>query len=271
MSPSTKQPAYMLGNSSQAEYRLQLLNEITGKHFVEALGNLPNHRVRILNIGCGSGHLEQMISPLFVDSEFIGIDISAQRIQEAKQRNKSGENGNTFSFLQKDVTKLTFDDLGQFDILISRFVLSHLPKPIEVFNHLSSAVRPGGYICFQETASVGKEYKSVPPSKGYQLFVNLVDTQTKEQNCRFDSGYDLFARCREANWTIHTEYVEVPRLDTSRTKSILRLGVEDARALLIEKIGRERVDEVIRCLAEFERDPNAVGFYTQSIVVVAQK
>ncbi len=73
-------PAYILGESSNAEVRLELLNEMTAPHFVEAMKVLPNQKIRILNVGCGSGHLEARIATIFSHSHFVGIDNSPQRI-----------------------------------------------------------------------------------------------------------------------------------------------------------------------------------------------
>lgn len=147
--------SYVLGQSNQAEYRLELLNELTSSRFVEALGKLNTRNVKVLNIGCGSGHLELAFSKVFTDSHFLGIDISEMRIQEARLRVEALKTSNVFEFIQADLS--TVENLKVCDILISRFVLSHLPNPLQLLKRFIPLVKQGGLVCFEELASDGSE------------------------------------------------------------------------------------------------------------------
>ena len=271
MSTTVEKQTYLLGNSGSAEYRLQLLNEITNQRFIQSLGVLPKNGMRVLIIGCGSGHLEATISTLFQDSSFQGIDISAQRIQESEQRMKGDRSSNSFQYLERDITTISMEELGEFDIIISRFVLSHLSEPETLFTKLHEAVRPGGFICLHEIASNGSEYKSYPVNEGYNFWVELVNQQVKDQNCKFDIGNLLLQKCMQLGDTIHHSYLETPVLYTARTKSIMRLGIEDAKAHFIKNIAESRMESGIQKLKEFENDDHAFGFYTEIMAVIAQK
>lgn len=263
-------PSYILGQSSLAEHRLELLNELTSLNFVEAMKVLPNQKVRVLIIGCGSGHLEERISRVFSDSHFFGIDNSAQRLSEARARVGKLEGSNTYEFIEADLTTLSVEGFEPYDILISRFVLSHLSNGIKYFERFISLVRPGGYVCFEELASDGSEHYCNTKNEGYQTFFNMLDIQIKAQQSSFEIGFVLLSELTKRSCKLHHCHLWQPILRSERDKSIIRLGFEDARPLVLKHMDEEKMNKIISSLREFEGDEQAYGLYTRSLAVIAQ-
>lgn len=263
-------PSYILGQSSHAELRLELLNELTSPHFVEAMKILPNRKVRILIIGCGSGHLEERLSKVFSDSHFVGIDNSAQRIAEARARVGALESSNTYEYIEADLTTLPIEEMEPCDILISRFVLSHLSNGLKHFERFLSLVRPGGSVCFEELASDGKEYFCNTKNFGYQTFLNMLDVQIQAQQSSFKIGFDLLSELNKRSCQMLHCLLWQPVLRSAREKSIIRLGFEDARALVLRHMDEEKMIEIINSLREFEEAEHAYGLYTRSFQVIAK-
>lgn len=250
---------YILGNAPTAEFRLQLLDELTSPPFVKAVKKLlPKQNMRIVILGCGSGHLEARLAQIFSNCHFIGIDISKARLAEAKARVVQLTTTNTFEFIEGDLTKM---EPIACDILISRFVLSHLQDPEAVLAKFSSSVRSRGYVCIEEGASDGKEYYSNTRDVGYESFVRAVDIQIQAQKSHFDTSLKLFSN--PPGKVIH-RHITQPILDSARTKSILRLGLQEAPHLVTDSAA------LISALHAFEQDDKAYGLYMRYLAFITQ-
>lgn len=265
MSIQATAPAYILGNAPTAELRLELLDELTSLPFVEAMSILPKDRMRITILGCGSGHLEARLARLFLNSHFVGIDLSEARLIEAKARVKTLTSSNTYEYIQADLTTMSPTDIPPCDILISRFVLSHLPDAQTLLNRFLSIVKPGGYICLEEGASDCKEFFCNTQNSGFQTFVKLVNLQIQAQNSVFDIGFRFLSDL--PGQLLHC-HVTQPILRSARHKSIIRLGVEEAKAAVLKD---QNVDEMVRSLLEFEQDEKAFALYVRSLAMIVQK
>ncbi len=258
-------PAYILGNAPTAELRLELLDELTAKPFVEAMAILPKNQMRICILGCGSGHLEARLAKLFSNSHFIGIDLSQARLDEAKLRMSALSTSNTYEYIQADLTTMKAESIGPCDILISRFVLSHLPDAQVLLNRFLSIVEPGGYLCIEEGASDCKEFFCNTPNSGFQTFVKLIDLQIQAQNSQFNIGFSLL---KDLSGKLLHCHITQPILVTARHKSIIRLGVEEAKKSIMQD---QNVDEMLSSLVQFEQDEKAFGLYMRSLAMIFQK
>lgn len=270
MNTQTDAPSYILGNSPNAELRLELLDEVTCLPFIEAMGVLPKRKLRILNIGCGSGHLEARLSSVFSESCFVGIDISAQRIEEARARTGALKCSNTYAFIQDDLTTLEVNQLEPCDILISRLVLSHLQNPLDVLKRFLPLVRPGGFVCLEEGASDCSEYFCNTNNVGYRTFVKMIDIQIQEQKSLFDIGFRLLTELTQLPGKVLHCRLAQAILRNARHKSILRLGIEDAKPTFLKQMEEGSLEEIISSLRQFEKDDLAFGLYLRTMAVIAQ-
>lgn len=266
-------PSYTLGQSSEAEYRLELLNEVASPDFLQTIishFSRKGRNVRILNIGCGSGHLEERMSKMVSESHFIGIDISNQRIEEAKQRSKILSTKNTYQFISADLRTLTLDEIGKCDLLISRFVLSHLSEPLTILQKFIPLVKPGGLICIEECASDFSEFYCNISNPGYHELIEISKVQAKLQNSYFNIGLHILSKfLKEPGNLIHSQIFQ-SILRTPEHKSILRLGIEDMKVQLIKEVGEEKIKNALESLRKFEQDSEAYGLYIRSMVVIFQ-
>ncbi len=257
---------YILGNAPTAQLRLELLDELTTPAFLEAIKRLPSSNMRIVILGCGSAYLEARLGYIFSSSHFIGIDISKTRIAEAKERVKTLPSTNIYEFIEQDITKISPDQLGPCDILISRFVLSHIQNGDGVLKRLSHVVKKGGYICTEEGASTGREYYVNSRQPGYERFVSLVEgVQSSAQKSAFDIGLRLLSN--PIGKVIYTHLTQ-PILATARHKSILRLGAEEAKSTLSQTYN---LDELITDLKKFEEDERSFGLYMRYVTMITVK
>jgi trans-aconitate methyltransferase len=94
----------------------------------------PHQGERILDIGCGTGHLTARIAQ--VTPDVIGIDSSAEMIQEAKKAYPQ------IQFIVADARDFHFD--RPFDAVFSNAALHWIREPEKVVRCVWNALRPGG-------------------------------------------------------------------------------------------------------------------------------
>jgi len=95
---------------------------------------LRNNRGRLLDCGCGEGHLLHELS-----GERYGIDCCRVALRQAKERSQETE------LLQGDITQLPFRS-GSFDVAICSEVLEHISDCRTAISELMRVTRSGGRI-----------------------------------------------------------------------------------------------------------------------------
>jgi 2-polyprenyl-3-methyl-5-hydroxy-6-metoxy-1,4-benzoquinol methylase len=94
---------------------------------------------RLLDIACGVGYGTHLMAEKARDIvEVIGVDLSQQAIEYARQHYASGQ----VHFQQHDA--MTFVDERGFDSIVSVETLEHVPDPIGLITHLVGLIRSGG-------------------------------------------------------------------------------------------------------------------------------
>jgi SAM-dependent methyltransferase len=104
----------------------------------------PQAGERILDLGCGTGHLTAQIA--VAGAEVVGIDASAPMIEEAR-RNFAGRAGVRFEVADARTFASTAElsgEIGRFDAVFSNAVLHWVRPPQDAVRNIRRALRPGG-------------------------------------------------------------------------------------------------------------------------------
>lgn len=98
----------------------------------------PQPGERIVDLGCGTGHLANRIAAAGAD--VVGLDNSAEMIEEARARNTHSN----CRFVCEDARSATFD--ASFDAVFSNAALHWIQEQEQdaVLNSVADALRPGG-------------------------------------------------------------------------------------------------------------------------------
>lgn len=107
--------------------------------FVEFAGIRSGDRV--LDVGCGTGHLSSCLSGNDAIRSVNGIDLSLAYVEYAKRHTRGGRT----SFQVADACALPFSD-GAFDHAASMLVLQFIPQPELAVREMQRVTRPGGTI-----------------------------------------------------------------------------------------------------------------------------
>lgn len=102
----------------------------------ELIDEVP--RGRILDIGCGYG---EIINYLQKRGEIFGLDVSFERLRQASKHGQT---------VLGDSRCLPFCD-GQFDVVISGFVLHHMENYREALSEMHRCLKADGYLVLIES------------------------------------------------------------------------------------------------------------------------
>lgn len=95
----------------------------------------------VLEVGCGRGFYEHMLSYIFPDLYINAIDINNDYLTKARNTVKK----DNVSFLQADALHLPWKD-NTFDRILSTEVLEHLPDDLTALQEMYRVLKPGGRV-----------------------------------------------------------------------------------------------------------------------------
>jgi ubiquinone/menaquinone biosynthesis C-methylase UbiE len=108
------------------------------------------HRVgagaEVLSVGCGPGVILREVVALDKSIQATGLDVSEDRIREARQRHRGVE---SMSFVRGDAHAMEFPS-NSFDLVYSRMLLEYLKDKEQAVREMVRVCRPGGTLLLQD-------------------------------------------------------------------------------------------------------------------------
>ncbi|WP_375001793.1 class I SAM-dependent methyltransferase [Aeromicrobium sp. CTD01-1L150] len=144
----TSEAAYVLGEGPDEGRRLRdqstVLDPITRRLLVRA-GLEPG--MTVLDLGSGAGNVAAIAADLVGPTgQVVGVDRDPEALENARNLTAGLDN---VEFRQGDVGSLDVVS-GEFDAVVGRAVLMHLPDPVAALRVAAERVRPGGVLCMHE-------------------------------------------------------------------------------------------------------------------------
>lgn len=106
----------------------------------------PVRGSRVVDLGCGTGELTQVLHERIGAAETLGIDTSPAMLARARERESDG-----LRFALEDIA--TFAPGGRFDVVFSNAALQWLPDHERLVPRLARLTAPGGQFAFQVPAN----------------------------------------------------------------------------------------------------------------------
>ena len=100
----------------------------------------------VLSVGCGPGMILRQLCSADHTVRATGIDISADRIQEAIQKSNSNKR---LTFVTGDAHSMSFP-ANSFDLVYSRMLFEYLSDKQQAAAEMVRVCRPGGTVLFQD-------------------------------------------------------------------------------------------------------------------------
>lgn len=120
----------------------------TRKHVIPYISKVKpiTKESRILEIGCGEGG---NLNPfLEMGCEVIGIDINAGQIRNAEMFMQDLHPEQQHAFICRDIYDVSTHESGQFDIIMLRDVIEHIPNQHIFMGMVEKFLKPDGVIFF---------------------------------------------------------------------------------------------------------------------------
>jgi 2-polyprenyl-3-methyl-5-hydroxy-6-metoxy-1,4-benzoquinol methylase len=135
---------YLIPVGDKDVKRMSAMGLAFNEKSLKILNELENVK-SLLDMGCGNGELLNLYAEQHPDCYCVGIDKSQEQLDIAKENNK-------ITWCLGDAENFTDD--RKYDVVHTRFLLTHLQKPIEVAEKLLDLVSDGGYLVLEEQKEV---------------------------------------------------------------------------------------------------------------------
>lgn len=161
---------YILSTGDAGAARLAILGRAlqpTTEAFLTRAGLSPG--MRTLDAGCGGGDVTRLIAGMVGDAEVVGVDMDALVIEIADRHARVDGRHAAPRFVVGSAEDLP--EIGPFDFVYSRFLLTHLQDPLAVLRSIVSKCSPGATIAVEDIDFAA--HTCDPPSPAFDRFVEL--------------------------------------------------------------------------------------------------
>jgi 2-polyprenyl-3-methyl-5-hydroxy-6-metoxy-1,4-benzoquinol methylase len=247
-----------------AEDEAQRWGRAVQQYIVHLLQYESDQGRRLLDVGCGLGHLASLGAAR--GWRVTGLDLSAAAVSSAAER--FGLDFRAGSLGQFRGT------LPPFDVAFLGDVLEHVPQPRDFLQEVCDSLAPGGAVCI-DTPNWGGRWRWIGGSRWVGLnkyHINLFDSESLARllrNCGFaDIHIAAYTHYRYESWADRPEVqalvAQLPRFLAWRVnRRLARWGAKKPWAALRAKPPTTSV-EAIRAVADFAglsktRDPASLS------------
>jgi SAM-dependent methyltransferase len=200
----------------------------------------------ILSVGCGPGVFLRELAEIHPEAEFVGVDLSPERIHDAELRLRGVPNARV---QMGDAQALPFES-GSFDFVFCRFLMEYLPDKQRALQEMVRICRGGGKILLQDLD--GQLLWHSPEDPELQQTIERVVSRLASTGFDPFVGRKLFNLCFQAGlvdikvqidpYHLYAGSIEEEPLDLWRTKLEIAkpqlkkvLGSDDAAVKYIER------------------------------------
>lgn len=148
---------YTLGDSPLAGDRLALLGEVfdpTTRALVRAWR--PAAVRYAVDLGCGPGHSTHLVAAEVPGAAVVGLDASPAFVERAALEADAVAVGASVHFAVHDATRVPFPT-PPADLILARYLLTHLPDPVHVVGRWVDQLAPGGRLLVDEVEAIDTE------------------------------------------------------------------------------------------------------------------
>ena len=249
---------YVIRGGTEGRERLRILSRVMHASSMALLDRLgPRDGLACLDVGCGGGdvtlELAQRVAP---HGKAVGVDIDQEKLEIA--RHEAQQQGVvSVAFQLSDIRETS--TVAEFDIVYSRFLLTHLCDPVSIVRALYAQLLPGGRIAVEDIDFSG--YFTYPKSEAFGRYHELYCATVSRRGGDPNIGPQLPQLLRRCGFEHVGVSIVQPVGTEGEAKLINPITMENiADAVLADGLAtREEIDGVVRELYQFAADPNTVA------------
>jgi ubiquinone/menaquinone biosynthesis C-methylase UbiE len=182
---------YTFGDDDRAAARLLRLAQTYERVTRDLLarGGIPGCRIAV-DLGCGVGWSTRLLRDVLRPVRTVGLDASERFIAEARRRH-----GPELEFELHDVTRTPLP-VGPPDLLLCRFLLTHLRNTVTVLSAWAAAASPRARLLVNETESLRS------PHPALARYYDLVERLQGHYGQAFSIGAHLDETFARSPWKV---------------------------------------------------------------------
>ncbi len=131
-----------MDTAAEAESYDAMDHSAPNEAFVQRLLQL-GARGRVLDVGCGPGHIALLLVTAHPELRVVGVDLSAHMLRIAAEHRAVSAHAARVRFQAADAKRLPFAD-AEFDTVCSNTILHHIPDPVPFLRECGRVLKPGG-------------------------------------------------------------------------------------------------------------------------------
>ena len=162
-------------NAEHAEAYLARMTEIPHRAEGEAtlFSEIPKNTKRVLDLGCGNGHLLSLVLSHSPEAAGVGLDFSSTMLEQARERIAGIDRVTLVEHNMDD----PLPDLGSFDCVVSSFAIHHCThaRKRKLCSEVFSLLEPEGVFC-------NLEHVSSPTQRIHDRFVEAMGMNPEDED-----------------------------------------------------------------------------------------
>jgi len=253
---SSDQHDYVLRGGDEGAKRLRLLAAIkwpTTKSLLERTG--LRRDMRCLDVGCGTGEVTLQIARLVAPEGYV-VGIDADDVILDRARAAAARQQASAWFETRNAEDL--QDEGVYDVVHTRFLLTHLQQPGQVLASMLRALRPGGTLIVQDIDCPG--HVCHPPCPAFDRYLDLYQAVVRRNGGDAAIGPRLPGLLRRAGVEDLRLDVVQPVFCDGEGKFVAPLTMDHIReaVVLAGLASHGEVDAIVADLDTFAQDPDSM-------------
>lgn len=248
---------YVIRGGAEGRKRLELLGRALWPTTAELLERAGLRRgMSCLDLGCGGGDVAlEMAAWVEGEGKVVGIDMDGAKIEAARKRAKERRLFH-LEFLQADVADWT--EQWEYDLVYSRFLLTHLAEPEQVLGKMREAATSNGRMVIEEIDFSG--HFCHPPNRYFDRYLELYRAVVARRGGDADLGKKIYFLAREAGWQDLVLRVVQPAFVEGEGKAMSLITLANiADAVLAEDLASSaELEATAAGLAELTESPDSL-------------
>ncbi len=175
--------AYVIRGGIPGRERLRILAGVmapTTRSLLDRLGDLTG--LRCLDAGCGGGDVtRELARRAGSGGHVLGVDLDETKLALCREESAA------IPTIEFRAARVGEDEIaGPFDLVYSRFLLTHLPDPNIALSQFHRGLRAGGVVALEDVDFSG--YFAYPFSAAHRRFVDLYSEAVRRRGADPDIG-----------------------------------------------------------------------------------
>ncbi len=254
-------PSYIIRGGQAGRDRLRVLGRVmwpTTEALLRRVG-IPSG-ASCLDVGCGGGDVSVELRRLAPDGAVVGVDFDEVKLDLARSDSAAAGCAD-IEFRIEDVTEPPPEpDVGRFDVVFTRFVLTHLTDPAGAVAHLVARLAPGGTLIVEDIDNSG--HFCHPASAAFERYVNWYTAAAIRRGVDPNIGPRLPFLLRDAGLDDVSMNVVQPSGFEGEVKFMVPITLEAIAASVVDAglATRKELESTVAELFDFaERDDTILG------------